>query len=182
MRKSIFSLAALLVCAALVFGAANGTNSNCATQVRSYPGFVIYSGTFTTAATDCVGTFYTKAMNIGGLSTDNAYSYLVMSNSARGTEDVNVYVEYSFDRSTWTLGSLASGVIKDQLTTTAIIDTINVQTGVHDPYYAIHPYMRIKFVGQTGNPVATTGTWKVKLFKDPTWPASSVFAGVESSL
>lgn len=175
-------LMVLMVAASLVFAAANGTNYNTTTQVRTYPGYVIYSGSFTTAVTDCVGTFYTKAMHIGGLSTDNAYSYLVASNSARGTEDVNVYVEYSFDKTTWTLGSLASGVIKDQLTTTAVVDTINVQTGVNDPYYAMYPYMRLKFIGQTGNPAATTITWKVKLNRDPAWPANAVISAVESSL
>ena len=183
MRNKLFAFLLVLALCFPLFGAANGTNYNCTTAVKTAPGYVQYYGNFTTAATDCVGTFYTKSMHVGSLTNyGNAYSYLVCSNDAGGTEDVNVYVEYSFDKKTWALGSLGSGVIKDQLSTTAVIDTINVQNAVHDPYYAIFPYMRLKFIGQTGNPIGTTITWKVKFFKDPDWPPQLIFAAVENSL
>lgn len=144
-----------------VFPAANGTVYNTTAMFEDFGAKVRYYGTTTTAATDSIGTHYTQAMWIGPLTANNAFYTMVMSNDAGGTEDCNVSLEYSLDRETWFLASLASGVIKDQLTTTAIYDTLNVQNGSSDPYYKIGLWMRLKFAYQAGNPIGTTLSWSV---------------------
>lgn len=169
---SIYMVVAIMLVASLSFGAANGTAYNQPVNISEVKGpghtYVMYYGrTQATVATDSVGTHYTKAMYMPELQTDNCYFNMVAYNSARGTEDCDVYVEYSYDRITWFVGANASGKIKDQLTTTMVSDTLNVATGVLDAHYITAPWMRLKFAYQTANPVGTYITWRLVCRKDP---------------
>lgn len=155
------------------FAAANGTVRNKATyHDEGAPGseWVHYYGSATTVATDSIGTHYTKAMWIADYTAYNAYFYMVMSNDPGGTEDCNVYVEYSFDRTTWFAGSAASGKIKDALSTTAVSDTLNIVDGVNDTNYKMGLWCRLKFDYQAGNPIGTTLTWHLIFRKNPDSP------------
>lgn len=151
----------LVVGVSSVFPAANATVYNKTALYEDFGSKIRYYGSATTAATDCVGIHYTQACFIGPLTSTNAMYRIVMSNDAGGTEDCNVSVEYSLDRETWFAASLASGVIKDQQSTTATIDTLNVQTGSSDPYYKIGLWFRLKFDYEAGNPIGTTLSWNV---------------------
>lgn len=135
-------------------------------EAKSGGTWVEYSGTAATviASTDSIGTHYTQAMYIKEFNQENAYWRAVMSNSARGTEDCNVTVQYSDDRTTWVTGNK----IKDQLTTTAIADTLNVQAKVGDVYFRTYQWMRLKLEYQAGNPYLTTLTWSIYLQKPAT--------------
>ncbi len=164
-------LAVVLLCASSVFAVATGVTYNTAVSCQEGPvgtGWVMYYGvTATTVAADSIGDNYTQAMWIPFYTESNAYWNMVMYNSATGTEDVDVYVEFSYDRSTWFVGSQASGKIKDQLTTTMVADTLNIQTGVADNYYKTAPWVRLHFDNQAGNPIGTYATWKL-VFRKPT--------------
>lgn len=127
--------------------------------------WVHYFGSITTLAADSTDTHYTKAMWIAPFNKELAYFYMVMSNAATGTEDCNVTIQYSFDRTTWYAGAAASGVIKDQLTTTAVSDTVNTIVGVSDHHFNTALWMRLACDMQAGNPIATTLTWRIALQK-----------------
>lgn len=168
---------AVILSYAGLYAADDTATYNTTTKVlhESMPGgiAVVYSGTTTTtsvAGTDSVGDMHTKAMWIGDCKYANAYFTMSCYNSARGTVDYNVYVYYSDDLKTWTLGTAASGKIKDQLTTTAVTDTLNIQVGARDLNFDAYQWMAFKFDAQSGNPVGTYVTWRVALQKNPDTP------------
>ncbi len=133
-------------------------------------GWVMYYGvttTLTDANNDSAGTHYTQAMWIPYYTESNAFWEAIAYNSALGTEAMDVYVEFSFDRTTWFVGSQSSGKIYNDLGTTRVADTLNIQTGVLDTYYKTAPWMRLKFVGEATNPTLTYVTWKL-VFRKPT--------------
>ena len=171
MKYVKFLLVGLLIAVvASLFAAANGTTSNTSVYVDVGPAgsnYVLFYGTTpTTEATDSIGIHYTKAMYIADFNqTEYAYFFLDMYNSATGTEDCNVTVQYSYDLTNWVAGAANSGLIKDQLTTTAVTDTLNVINGTSDTNFHIYPYMRLKFDYQAGNPIGTYVTWKIRLVK-----------------
>ena len=165
----------LMILAAFVYGGVTTTeHANTTTRVvfESNPGgiAVVYGGQTTTksvAGLDSLGDDITKAMYIGDCKSGNAYFTMKAYNSARGTEDYNVYVYYSDDLVTWRVGSAASGKIYDQLTTTEVTDTLNVIVGARDLNFDSHQWMKILFDAQAGNPVGTYVTWRVALLKSP---------------
>lgn len=154
--------------ATLVYAAATGTVKNTDSYYTEGPvgsNYVKYWGvTDATAATDSVGIHYSKALYIAPFAGTTTYAlvFLDMYNSALGTEDCNVSMEYSNDLATWVAGA---GVIKDQLTTTEVVDTVNVVTGTTDGRFNTFDYMRFKFDYQTGNPTLTYVTWVLRLQK-----------------
>ena len=89
-------------------------------------------------------------------------------------DDVDVFVEYSPDRSTWKLSTQASGKILDDLNGgTLQADTVNVVAATADVLYNSTIWMRLKYDGQTGNPEATTVTFFLKFTKTvPSSPMS----------
>jgi len=146
--------------------AATGKTYNTSVSASEIAGpgntWVMYSGvTPTTVATDSIGDFYTKAMWIPEYNNSNCFFDLKCYNSATGTEDMNVYVEYSYDRTTWFVGAANSGEIYDQLTTTRVSDTLNVIVGSIDTFYRCAPWMRLHFDLQAGNPIGTYANWKL---------------------
>ncbi len=174
----IMFLAALLTWS-LCFGQADTTKNNTA-RYEDLPGMVRYYGTTTTSSDDSIGIDYTQAFYIAPLTTSNAMWSAVMSNAAGGTEDCNVVLEYSFDLTTWFAASLASGMIKEQLTTTRIVDTLNVQTGSSDPYYKAAIWARLKNDYQAGNPIGTVLSWDV-VFRKASGSENIKFGRVENS-
>lgn len=172
-------LLGLVIAWVALYAAANATTYNTATYCDEGPrgtNWVMYRGlTPTTTALDCVGIHYTKAMWIPYYTGSNCYFYLSAMEDKEPTEDCNVTVEYSFDRTTWFVGAAASGVIKDQLTTTAVTDTLNIIEGATDTHYTLAPWMRLKFDYQAGNPIGTFLSWKLRFTKptDFDFPAPS---------
>lgn len=119
---------------------------------------------------DSTGSYYTQAVYVADLNHFNAYLAAVANVSGA---DVNAYVEYSRDRLTWYAGSIGSGQVLDQVAATLKADTVNVVSGAQDVLYSTGVWMRIKFVGQTGNADENTAfTWFAKL--DKTTPGKSL--------
>lgn len=173
MKRFLFAVLAVFVLAGAAFPAADATTYNSAVSCQEGPvgtNWVMYYGvTPATTALDSVGHHYTQAMWIPYYTETNAYWEAVMPDDATGVEDCNVYVEFSYDRTTWFVGSQASGKIKDQLVAaTRVADTLNVQTGVADLYYRTAPWVRLHFDYEAGNPIGTYVTWKLILRKPTT--------------
>lgn len=170
-RNLFFVVVLALLATVNLFAAATDTTYNAGGTVyetKSDANFIEYRYTSTTVATDSVGLHFSKAFAIESYNIGDApaYVYLVMSNDASGTEDCNVGIEYSFDRTTWVTGPLNSGVVKDQLTTTAILDTLNWAGGAPDLAWRTYPWFRLRFDFQAGNPTGTTLTCRIRIPKD----------------
>ena len=124
-------------------------------------GKVNYSGTVTFADSASGAAYYTQAMAIGGMTDAYGYAYFICSEA--GTEDVNVFVEYSNDKLTWVAGTTDSDL--DAVGTTAVEDTIGIVQGAMSYKYKSWLYMRLKFVaGQAIN--STTVTWTIGFNKN----------------
>lgn len=120
------------------------------------PGKVVYYGT-TTFADSASGTiYYTQAFFIAPYTAAYAYGYFVCSEA--GTEDVNVFLEYSNDRTTWYAGTTNSAL--DAVGTTAKMDTLNIIAGAEDEPYRTFVWARLKFVAG-GAINSTTISWSV---------------------
>lgn len=154
--KVMIVLMVLLWCA----GAFAGDLYNTDVKVEMGKSYVIYYGTVDTVNTD---NSYTQWMNISGMNHDASYIWAVCSNVA-GTEDVNVLVEYSMDRTNAVATTLNSGALDDmdQLSTTTKYDTISTIGGAACPVYKAKPkWFRVKFDGQSGNGATTISWWCV---------------------
>ena len=99
-------------------------------------------------------------MRISDLNSGHCYIGAICSD-VTGTEDVNVLVEYSFDRTNALATALNSGAIDDMdaLGTTMKIDTVDVIGGANCGYYKAALWMRLKFDEQTNNPATVISWW-----------------------
>jgi hypothetical protein len=139
-------------------------------------GKVHYYGSFVFDSTASGDTYHTQAFQIAALSAGNAYGYFVCSEV--GTEDVNVFVEYSLDRVNWTAGTTNSAL--DALGTTAVEDTLNIIAGAAETKYKTFIWMRLKFVAGAAIG-ATTVTFSVS-FEKPASAAHKKCANVADRL
>jgi len=158
-RNLLFVLVACVLAAPLLAGT---TYNKAVYKVEDSESVLFYS-TFVFTG-DAEGTFYTQAMLVSDCNFHPAYAAAVTGGA--GTHDVNVYVEYSRDRTNWYPATVRSGEILDQLETTVLqADTVDVQIGAKDVLKKCMVYCRLKFVGQTGNAATTTVDWWLKLQK-----------------
>lgn len=145
MKKFWMILAALLLVCAPVL--ADTTAVSFMTEATT-KGQIIYYGSFEVVDSTANSTYYTQAMWVGGCNENNAYGYFVCSEA--GTEDINVFVEYSRDLITWDAGTTNSAL--DAVGTTGKFDTLNIVAGAKDLEYWVLPWMRLKLVvGQNMN-------------------------------
>jgi len=160
MRLFLTTLLTLILLVPSVFAADTYDNT---INVRESETSVIVTGTisFTGAAED---NHYTQAIYIGDCNVQNCFIAAYTNNQSG--DDVNVFVEYSADRSTWKLSTQASGQILDDLNGgTLQADTVNVVAGAADVLFNSTIWMRLKHDGQSGNPEATTVTFFLKFTK-----------------
>jgi hypothetical protein len=143
-----------------VFCAFAATNYDETVSKLDLPGKVVYYGSVTFADSASGDIYYTQAFLYGPYNSGIFFGYFVCSEA--GTEDVNVFIEYSNDRTTWYIGATNSAL--DAVGTTAKADTLNLINGVTDFPYKTFVWARMKFVvGQNMN--STTLTWSVGLDK-----------------
>jgi len=154
-----------------------GTHSNNTTTVTEYAGKVTYSGAFEFADSASGAIYYSQAILIAPFTNYSSFGYFICSEA--GTEDVNVFVEYSRDRTTWYAGTTNSAL--DAVGTTAVHDTLDVIAGATDLEYLIFPWARLKFVaGQNMN--SSTMTWNVSFTKPPEFGYAGKLGKVLNSL
>ena len=117
-------------------------------------------------SSDSTGNFYTQAIYIGDC---NYYDGTLFGyTNAQSGDSVDVYVEYSTDRSTWKLGTANSGKIvaaANMDNGTVKADTINVYDGTRDVLFNAAVWMRLKFDGLASNPDETDVVFGIHLRK-----------------
>ena len=154
MKRLLIPFLALAVLAPFAFA---GDTHDVAVNVRETETDLVAFGTIDMAS-DSTGNFYTQPVYIGDA---NLYSAFLgaYTNDETG-DDVNVLVEYSFDRYVWKLSTQASGVVLDSLNGgTVQADTINIVAGAADGLFHAAVWVRFKFDGQATNPDETDVTW-----------------------
>jgi hypothetical protein len=123
-------------------------------------GYVFYYGAFVFDSLE-QDTEYSQALDISGCSDTDGYGWFQCSEA--GVEEVNVFIEYSKDRTTWIAGTTDSDL--DEIGTTAVRDTIGTVQGNTQYMFKTFPYMRLKC--QANRTIdATTLSWILKLKKD----------------
>ena len=123
-------------------------------------GAVTYSGSWTISDSASGAIYQSKAMLLSPLAGDYGYGYFKCSEV--GTEDINVFFEYSNDLSTWTAGTTDTDL--DAVGTTAVLDTIGYVAAAQEYLYKTRIWFRLKaVVGQNMN--ATTFSWEVSFRK-----------------
>lgn len=120
--------------------------------------------------TDSTASHFTPKIYIGDANAidpaDTLFTksaFIWMDVSEVGTEDVDVFVDYSYDGNTWY--ELGGTAIKAQQGTTAAYDTLNVINGSRQLAYNFASYLRVEFDGQTMNSGSVI-TWAVSLPKE----------------
>ena len=121
---------------------------------------------------DSLGTYYTQAMVFGNIRTNTQLIRLVADDITGGTEDIDVFIEGSVDRKTWDAVSTA---IKTNVSTTVGVDTLNVVQGATPIPLTSAVWIRLKFVGQTGN-TKTVVHWSTMGIKNTGSPALGALA------
>lgn len=163
MKKSIFSF--LILMFALALPVLSQTYDSPVTEVEG-ASYIRYTGAAAITTTEST---YTQAMHIGDANQGIGTVTLSLPD-VTGTEDVNVFVEFSQDLLTWTSISAA---VKDQLSTTAAFDSVHVVAGTTLIEFKGSVWMRLHFDGQTGNPTNTL-TWSVFLPKNSGAPSQGL--------
>jgi len=131
--------------------------------------FITYQGDQEFAA-DSTGNFYTKAFEIANSNQDGTEIQVWCKNVA-GTEDVNVFIQYSNDNAS---ASFVPADTIDQVQTTVKFNIVGgvrdstgalVQSSVINRFHNMR-YMRLVFDGQSGNPAATILYWRITMRKN----------------
>lgn len=148
--------------------------ANVAVSETEYESGVVYYGSVPFAAGNLEDSHRTQGMFIGNSNQAATYAYFSCTN-VTGTEDINVLLECSNDADTWYTN--ASWVVRDALSTTAVVDTLSTVVGVGSPMPAF-PWMRLVFDGQGSN-VATTCSWSSYMKKNGGAPANGTARSID---
>jgi hypothetical protein len=148
MKKLKYLFISLLLIVSISFAGTTYDQTVSANDTR--PGILYYYGTVTFSDSGSGAIYYTQCMYIG--SVKGAYGYIHAACSEAGVEDVNVFIEYSNDRTTWVLGTTDPGL--DALGTTQKEDTVGIVSGSAEIKYKTYNWMRYKFV--SGQAIGST--------------------------
>lgn len=149
MKRTNYFIIGLVIIFMIAFsGLQAATTYNETVSKIDVPGALVYYGTVAIDDTTTGDTFYTQAFMIAGVA--GSYGYGSFYCAEAGTEDVNVFIEYSNDLINWIAGTTDTGV--DAVGTTVKSDTIGIVAGNQQYLYKTHIYARLKLVpGQTMN-------------------------------
>lgn len=141
----------LLLLAAIPAIAGENYNQVVTAKNDAKSGVLEYSWSFT--MTDSTGNYYTKAMRIDGIERDKDGTLETVCSEV-GTENVDVFAEYSSDLKTWIAGTTDADL--DALGTTQVSDTVGVSAGIDQKLtFRTLKWMRYKYAGQSGNQQTT---------------------------
>ena len=146
------------------FAAQATTNYNETVSPINRIGKLAYHGAVTMTTAKGLTTsdiYYTQAAYVGAVNASDALARFVCSEV--GTEDVNVFIEYSLDAATWVAGT--TDLDLDAVGTTAVLDTIGQAEKTNEQIYHTYMFIRFKLV-----PGATVGnglvlTWSAAFIK-----------------
>ena len=154
----IFLMAFLLL--AFILPVFAGTTYDKAVSIKDPDGKLVYYGSWVVTDSVSGATYYTQGFYIGATNSSYAMARFIMAAGA-GNEDVNVFVEYSYDATNWIAGTTDTGL--DAVGTTAVIDTIGIRDLL---LYKSALFMRFKFVnGGTIGSNIKTWTWSCSFIK-----------------
>ena len=143
-----FSILVMILIVAMFSLVQSATSYDETVTKYDVPGVLVYKGTITISDSAANDTYYTQAFMIGGVSSAYGYGYFYCAEA--GTEDVNVFIEYSNDLITWTAGTTDSDL--DAVGTTVVGDTLGIAQGSDYYLYRTKIYARLKVVvGQNMN-------------------------------
>jgi len=163
----------LIVMLVLVFsfeGFATNYAKNQTVYVEEKPNMVRYYGTFTSVTGNTTGDIWrTQAIYIGFINKEyTGYEgrFSILWTNGGGTEDFNVFIDYTNDPSdstTWVAGTTDAGL--DATGTTAVQDTIGIRNGTTEKKFRAYNWMRIRVLA--GADVgASVGDWDL-IFRKP---------------
>jgi len=132
----LFVLVALLLISTPLFAA---THYDQAVSILDPDGKLVYYGTVTFTDSVSGAIYYTQGFYIGATNSQYAYGRCICSEV--GTEDVNLFIQYSYDGTNWIDGTTDSGW--DQIGTTAKVDTLGIRDAL---LYKSAVFARLKFV------------------------------------
>ena len=132
----LFVLVALLLISTPLFAA---THYDQAVSILDPDGKTVYYGTFEFADSASGAIYYTQGFYIGAMNSQYAMMRAICSEA--GVEDVNGFVQYSFDGTNWIDGTTDSGW--DAVGTTAKVDTVGIRDLL---LYKSAVFMRLKWV------------------------------------
>lgn len=153
LKSIIVFILVLFVSFGISFGA--DTTYNEIVVPSFQPGKIIYQGTVTLSDTTVGGMYYTQAMLIAPVTYSDALARFICSEV--GVEDINVFIEYSYDNVTYYAGITPADL--DAVGTTAVIDTIGTEEAAAQIKHRTAVWMRFQFVvGQAMDPTSIL-TW-----------------------
>jgi hypothetical protein len=154
----LFALALGALAPTAQAGAMPDTTKNTAVTAVEGDGFYSYRGTVSALA---LNSAVTRAMYVGEVRRADSLYFRAVNANVVGTEDVDVFVEFSADRANWQRSATA---VLTQVSTTLMQSAKVPPTAGRGQLW-----MRLRFDGQTGNP-STTLRWQVyvpKAFASP---------------
>jgi len=157
--SKIFMIVALILVG--IFAAQAGTTYVQIVDPINRIGKLGYSGTVTFTDTVVGAIYYTQAFYIGAVNYSDAMARFICSEV--GTEDINVFIEYSVDGSAWVAGTTDSDL--DAVGTTEVLDTIGIVQGVNELIYHTFFFMRYKFVAGVAVNDGLVLTWVTAFIK-----------------
>ena len=164
--KSIIFLMALL---ALTFPALAATHYDQDVNILDPDGKTVYYGTFEFADSASGAIYYTQVFYVGAINYEYAMMRAICSEA--GVEDVNGFVQYSFDGTNWIDGTTDSGW--DAVGTTAKVDTVGIRDGI---LFKSAIFMRLKWVA--GQNIGSTNLSFWIVFQKPSGVITKNFGSV----
>ena len=175
MKKALF-FSAILFCFVNVQAA---DTSNVAVNFTETEYSIMYYGPAVMASDGGTDNCTTQWMLVDFIDfATNLGTIQLWCSDSTGTEDVNVYVQFSNSDSANRFFSLATDPDLDALSTSVVWDTVGIALGKR--CYGTK-YMRLKFDGQTGNPNGTAIHWYI-FFLKPDRPSVQYRGAVGNTL
>ena len=147
----------LVILMALILPVFAATHYDQDVSILDPDGKTVYYGSFEFADSASGAIYYTQGFYIGAMNSQYAMMRTICSEA--GVEDVNGFVQYSFDGTNWIDGTTDSGW--DACGTTAKVDTVGIRDLL---LFKSAVFMRLKFVaGQ--NIGSTTFSYAIVFIK-----------------
>ncbi len=170
--KKLFNplLIFLALALAVIQPVAQAQTYNITTSVKEGFTYARYTGTIDmdTEDGDSIASHYTQPFFIGNSNQGIGIVTVTVPDST-GTEDINLFVEYSNDLTNWKSISTA---VKDQMTAGVTYDTLSTVGGTALIEFKSSIWARLHFDGQASNP-GNILTWEAYMPKNTGAPTSN---------
>ena len=167
--KSLKFISFLILMLAFAVPGAQAQTYNSTVNVKEGYTYARYTGSIDmTSGADSTGSIYTQGFFIGNSNQGDGIVSVTIGDST-GTEDVNLFVQYSNDLTNWKNISTA---VSDAMGAGVTYDTLNVVGGTTLIEFKSSIWARLHFDGQSGNPSGVL-TYEVFMPKNTGAPPSN---------